>query len=250
MQIVVNELLTQYELSGKGKLVVILHGWGDNSKGVANLQKEIVKTNQVLTVDLPGFGATQAPKETWGLDNYTEFIHAVIKKLGFQQTYAVIGHSNGGALAIRATARGILKPEKLLLIGASGIRSRGGSRRFALKAVAKIGNAITFWIPQRYRQALRKRLYETAGSDMLIVPELQETFKKTVSQDVQADAAKITVPTLLIYGNDDKATPISYGQIFAKLIKGSRLEIIDDAGHFVHHDQPKQTIKIIKEFLK
>lgn len=250
MQIVVNELLTKYELSGKGKLVVMLHGWGDNSKGVASLRKEVVKTNQVLTIDLPGFGETQTPKETWSLDNYAKFINAVIKKLGLQQPYAIIGHSNGGALAIRATALGILKPEKLVLIAASGIRNGKGSRILILRFVAKIGGVITFWMPQRHRQTLRKKLYETAGSDMLIVPELQETFKKTVSQDVQADAAKITVLTLLIYGEDDKATPITYGQTFASLIKGSRLEVIEDAGHFVHHDKPEQTTKLIKEFLK
>ncbi len=250
MQIVVNELLTQYELSGKGKLVVILHGWGDNSKGVANLQNEIVKTNQVLVLDLPGFGATQAPKEIWGLDNYAGFVDAVIKKLGLKQAYAIIGHSNGGALAIRATARGILKPEKLLLIAASGIRNGGGPRRLALKTAAKIGNAVTLWMPQGYRQALRKRLYRAAGSDMLIVPELQETFKKTVSQDVQEDAASVTVPTLLIYGEKDKATPVSYGRTYETLIKDSHLEVIAGAGHFVHLDQPEQTLKLIKEFLK
>ncbi len=250
MQILVNQLLTQYQISGKGKLVVLLHGWGDNSKGLAELQKNLAKEYQVITLDLPGFGSTQAPKDVWDLDNYAEFIQSLLKKLELEPPYALIGHSNGGAVAVRAIALGILKPTKLVLLAASGIRNKGGGKRTALKIVAKTGNVATLWLPQASRRSLRARLYVVAGSDMLIVPGLEETFKKTVRQDVQKDATTITIPTLLVYGENDQATPVSYGQTYAALIKGSRLEFIADAGHFVHQDQPVQTTKLITEFLK
>jgi pimeloyl-ACP methyl ester carboxylesterase len=105
-------------------------------------------------------------------------------------------------------------------------------------------------MPDRYRTALRKSLYDTAGSDMLVVPHLEETFKRTVRQDVQKDAVAITQPTLLIYAAGDDAVPVADGKRYHELIAGSRLEIIDNAGHFVHKDQPAQVTKLIKEFLR
>lgn len=242
--------MTNYQLAGKGKLVLILHGWGDSLQGLQDLAADLSKNYQVLSIDLPGFGATQAPKEVWNLDNYAEFVTAALQKLELDQPYAVLGHSNGGALAIRSISLDKLRPEKLVLLAASGIRSRGGLKRLLLKILAKTGNIATLWMPERYRQALRKSLYGSVGSDMLVAPHLTETFKKTVRQDVQKDAATVTVPTLLIYADQDADVPVADGHKYKGLIKNSQLEVIEGAGHFVHHDQPQAVTKLVQEFLK
>lgn len=250
MQIVVDKLLTHYELSGKGKLVLLLHGWGDDHRTFDGLRKKLDATYQVLALDLPGFGGTQKPSGVWDLDDYGRFVKSTLAKLELEQPYAVIGHSNGGALAIRALSLDLLRPRKLVLLAASGVRTNKRAKRFLIKLVAKTGDVATLWLPERYRQNLRKSLYGVAGSDMLVAPELEDTFKKTVRQDVQADAVAIDVPTLLIYAADDDAIPLADGRQYHSLIKGSRLEVIADAGHFVHHDQPEQVNKLIEEFLR
>ena len=183
------------------------------------------------------------------MDNYAQFLEAALNKLELKQPYAVIGHSNGGALAVRAVSLGRLKPQKLILLAASGVRTNNQFKRLFLKIIAKTGNLATLWMPERYRQALRKSLYGAAGSDLLVMPELQDTFKKTVRQDVQADAVVIDVPTLLVFAANDDAIPVADGKQYRQLIKNSRLEIIADAGHFVHIDQPGQVTKLIEEFL-
>jgi pimeloyl-ACP methyl ester carboxylesterase len=250
MQVVVDDLVTNCELTGSGKLVLLLHGWGDSLHGMQQLHTELAENYHVLAVDLPGFGGTEAPKKVWDLDNYSHFVADLIKKLELGEPYAVIGHSNGGAVAIRAIALGLLTPERIVLIAASGIRSTQHAKRFAFKVMAKTGSAATLWMPDRYRQALRKSLYGAAGSDLLVMPQLQETFKETVRQDVQADARQITVSTLLIYAADDQAVPLSSGKRYQQLIHNSRLEVIPDSGHFVHLDQPDKTTALIKGFLK
>lgn len=250
MQIVVDKLLTHYELSGKGKLVLLLHGWGDDHRTFDGLRKKLDATYQVLALDLPGFGGTQKPSGVWDLDDYGRFVKSTLAKLELEQPYAVIGHSNGGALAIRALSLDLLRPRKLVLLAASGVRTNKRAKRFLIKLVAKTGDVATLWLPERYRQNLRKSLYGVAGSDMLVASELEDTFKKTVRQDVQADAVAIDVPTLLIYAADDDAIPLADGRQYHSLIKGSRLEVIADAGHFVHHDQPEQVNKLIEEFLR
>ncbi|MEO8105537.1 MAG: alpha/beta hydrolase [Candidatus Saccharibacteria bacterium] len=249
MNIIVNDLLTQYTLTGTGKLVLLLHGWGDSSGGLAAVDNQLSQDYRVLALDLPGFGGTQPPRETWGLDDYASFVEAVLQKLNLGQLYAVIGHSNGGAIAIRGCARHMLRPRKLILLAAAGVRNKHSARRLVLNVIAKLGKVATWWLPRRSRQALRARLYGAAGSDLLVVAGLQATFKKTVRQDVQADAATLKLPTLLIYGAHDRAVPLADGQRYHSLIENSRLEIIKDAGHFVHLDQPAQVQRLIAQFL-
>jgi pimeloyl-ACP methyl ester carboxylesterase len=250
VNIVVDNLLTNYKLSGKGKLVLLLHGWGDSAKGLAGLQKELSDGYQVLSLDLPGFGATQMPEGVWDLDDYSRFIASALDKLELSQPYVVIGHSNGGALAIRAVSMQLLQPRKIILLAAAGVRTNSQFKRLFLKIIAKTGNIATIWMPERYRQGLRKSLYGAAGSDMLVAPHMQDTFKRTVRQDVQGDAAAIDVPALLIYAADDKAIPLADGRQYHSLIKGSQLEIIQHAGHFVYVDQPEKVTKLIEDFLE
>lgn len=248
MQVVVNDLLTNYELAGSGQLLLFLHGWGDNSAGSTVLRQRLAQKYQVLAPDLPGFGKTQAPKTAWTLDDYAEFVQTLLHKLDLGQPYAVLGHSNGGAIAIRAIALDTLQPQKLILLAAAGIRSGNTARKVFLQILAKLGNIATIGLPERYRKSLRKQLYRASGSDMLVVENMQDTFKNTVKQDVQADAAEVTQPTLLIFGKTDTAVPPQMGQRYHDLIKGSELHMLS-AGHFVHLDQPQQTAQLIEDFL-
>lgn len=249
MQVVVESLLTEYQESGKGKrAVLLLHGWGDTHKTFAQLQAELAKKFTVISLDLPGFGNTQPPNEVWDLSNYAGFVKSFLSKIDREKIHAVVGHSNGSALAIHAVAEKMLQPSKLVLLSAAGIRDRQKIRRFVLKIIAKLGKLATFWLPRSTKQKLRKKLYGTVGSDLLVAPHIQETFKKTVRQDVQKDAAKIDIPTLLVYGDKDTATPKQYGEIYASAIPDASLEVLPGE-HFIHHDQQEQTTKLIQEFL-
>ncbi|GAC1500147.1 MAG: hypothetical protein NVS1B10_03500 [Candidatus Saccharimonadales bacterium] len=84
----------------------------------------------------------------------------------------------------------------------------------------------------------------------MLKPELGETFKKTVAQDVQSDAKNIKIPTLLIYGQNDDAVPVADGRHYNHLIMDSKLEVLAGSGHFVHIDKTQEVNKLITEFLK
>jgi pimeloyl-ACP methyl ester carboxylesterase len=251
MQAVVDGLLTNYTKTGTSKKVVILlHGWGDSLKTYQQLSKELGTSYTVICLDLPGFGGTQAPDGVWGLDEYAAFVHDFLNKQNIKTVYAFIGHSNGGAVLIRGLANKHITADKLVLLSAAGIRTAQKGQRLVIKAIAKTGKVATFWLPDHHKKKLQKKLYGTVGSDMLVVPHLQETFKKTVRQDVQQDAGKLTLPTLLLYGENDKATPPLYGEMYHQLIANSTFEIVGEAGHFVHQDQPVAVLAAIEGFLK
>jgi pimeloyl-ACP methyl ester carboxylesterase len=248
MQVVVDSLLTQYERQGTGKSILVLHGWGDSSKGWQDSSAELAKSFDVVTVDLPGFGGTQVPKETWGLNDYAAFVGSFLKKVRVKP-FGIIAHSNGGAIAIRGLANGNLQAEKLVLLDSAGIRNVYLGRKKTIRMVTKTGKLLTRPLPSGVRKRLRRKVYQTVGSDMFVMERLQETFKNVVTDDVQGDAAELHIPTLLIYGEDDLSTPVQYGRMFHHLIAGSKFETIPGAGHFAHRDKPEQVLPLIGKFL-
>ncbi len=251
MQIIVQGLMTHYQRQGAGKTILLLHGWADRLETFRAITPELAKNYELIALDLPGFGQTQAPAAVWKLDNYAAFLRAFLEKLGIANIYAIIGHSNGGALAIRALSLKQLQADKLILLSSSGVRDTGKLRRAATKAIAKAGKTAVFWLPKATKQKLQKKLYGTIGSDMLAAPHLQETFKQTVRQDIQPDATKIAIPTLLIYGDQDTATPLeTVGKRLNTRIAGSSLKIIPGADHFAHQSAADEVAKEVLEFLK
>jgi abhydrolase domain-containing protein 6 len=250
MQLVVDSLLTSYRRYGQGKprSILLLHGWGDSSQGWQEFARSLDDDYEVVSVDLPGFGQTERPDKPWGLDDYAGFVAAFLQKAGIKP-YAIIGHSNGGAIAVRGLAQGRLQADKLVLLSSAGVRSEYKGRNKAIRLVAKAGKALATPLPGSVKQRLRRKLYTTVGSDMLVVEELQETFKRVVNDDVQADAARLALPVLLVYGENDVSTPPSFGRLLHERISGSTLEIIGSAEHFIHRDQPAKVERLVKEFL-
>lgn len=250
MQVIVDSLLTHYQVHGKGKVVLLLHGWAGSVGSFAKLQAELAKKYKVVAIDLPGFGGSQPPEGAWGLDDYAYFVNNFLAKIEVKKLHALIGHSNGGAIAVRGMARGWLSADRLVLLASAGIRGEYKGRIKAIRLVTKAGKALTAPLPKTVKQKLRKKVYKTVGSDMLVAEHLQETFKKVVTDDVRSDATHLALPTLLVYGDKDESTPLPYAKLLNEAIKGSKLEVIPGAGHFVYDDEPAAVLKSLKDFLK
>ncbi len=249
MQIVVNKLLTQYEKQGSGPVALFLHGWGDDHRSFLPLIAELKSTHTCIAVDLPGSGGSQTPQEAWGVPEYAAFVKAFLNKLKLKPS-VVVGHSNGGTVSMYLTAHQLIETESLVLLASAGIRSEESARKLAYKIVAKIGKHATKILPHTLQHRARHTLYKTAGSDILIAPHLEETFKKVVRYDIQKDAHRITIPTLLLYADDDTATPPRYGERLKRTITRSRLEILNGGGHFVQLTHTKKVAQLMQDFLQ
>jgi len=249
VNVIVNDLLVNYSRQGKGTPVLLLHGWGDRLETFDAVAHLLEANNTVIRLDLPGFGKSQAPSVAWGLQQYSEHVNTFLQKIDCSPT-AIMGHSNGGAIAIYGLANGQLNADRLVLLSSAGIRSVEKGRKLAWKVLAKTGKVATSVLPSRARASLRTRLYKSAGSDLLVAPNMEATFKRIVSQDVQADAAKLNLPTLILYGKNDTATPPEYGEKFHHAVKNSKLVLFDDADHFMHQQYPDKISAAIKEFLE
>ena len=145
----------------------------------------------------------------------------------------MVGHSFGGRIIIKGLATNKLSANKIILIAPAGNARRRKVRNFFLMILAKIGKII---LPKK----IRRPFYKKISSDYANTGVLKNTFINIIKEDLMVVAEEINIPTLLIWGGGDLATPLSDGERFAKSIKGSVLKIIKSAGHFIHQEKPKE----------
>jgi pimeloyl-ACP methyl ester carboxylesterase len=250
MQVVVDGLLVNYSTVGEGSAIVLLHGWGDSLTTFDHLTSVLKKEYTVIRLDLPGFGKTQKPKTTFSLEKYADFLNKFLQKIAVEKIYAIVGHSNGGAIAIKAVSNGFVVSEKLVLLASSGVRSTTGGRKKILRITAKTAKIPTKLLPKQYQSKLRRKVYDKIGSDLFIAEDMQDTFKQVVAEDVVNQASNITTKTLLLYGELDTATPVSYGNKFHQVIKNSQLKTIPEVGHFLHHENSELVVSLVSDFLR
>jgi pimeloyl-ACP methyl ester carboxylesterase len=250
MQLIVNGLLIAYDQIGSGnKTILFLHGWADSGKTFEKLTKQFDGKYRIISLDLPGFGGSDAPKDAWTLDDFAVFVSNFIKKLNID-VHAIVAHSNGGPIAIRGLSESKFKAKKLVLIASAGIRNPGSLKNKTLKVLAKPAKFALRISPKSTQQKVKKKLYSAIGSDYMVVENMKDTFKNIVSADVLHDAKNIEIPVCLIYGENDESTPLTYGRQFEKAFAVGKLSIIKNAGHFVHQEQDNEVSNIIKDFLK
>lgn len=227
----------------------MIPGWADTVQSWREFIRQLSKEYTVTSVDVPGFGGSEPPHNAWNVTDYAMFIKDFLVKTD-TTPYAIVGHSNGGSIAIRlASQLGRVRP-RLVLFASAGVRGEKDARRSALRFGTKVAKALSRPLPKAVRKRLRVQLYGSVGSDMLVAEHMQETFKRIVADDVRESARKLKNKTLLIYGEADTQTPVSHGEKLQECIGDSRLVVVPGAGHFVHLDQPESVLRFTKEFLK
>ena len=253
LNLIVNNQLISYFEDGdlSSPVVVLLHGWGADSQSFAQFASALKPNFRVIRLDLPGFGASQLPPSDWHVTDYAHILQSFLTKLEITEIRAVIGHSFGGRIAIKAIGSGLVSPSRLILMGSAGVKHSNSLRNHAFKAVAKLGKAATS-LPglASVQKNLRRRLYRAAGStDYLDAGPMRQVFVSTIGEDLQADASRISVTTLLIWGEQDTETPVADGRLLAAIIPHAKFEIVPAAGHFVYLDASDVVLALAKKFL-
>lgn len=249
MQIIINGLATEYKDEGKGPVVLLLHGWQDSLKTYDFLVPSLLNKHRVVRLDLPGFGKTETPNKNWNLNSYVEFLKSFIKKIDINPEI-IIGHSFGGRIILKGESNNQFEAEKIVLINSAGLSEANGLKNKVIGFFTKIGKFLTFLPPLIFwKDDIKNKLYKKLGSDYLESGEMKNVFLNVIKEELSSNATKINKPTLLIWGEEDTATPLSDGKKLNKLIENSKLEIIEGASHFVHIEKPKEVIKLINDFI-
>ena len=228
---------------GALKKIYILHGWAYSTEKWAEFNNLLKKAQyEPIMLKIPGL--TEKISKVWSLDDYAEWL----KKSINNKKSTVLGHSNGGRIALAFAAKYPDIVEQIILIDSAGIYHNELSmriKRVLFKGVARLGKRVTS------SEKLRGVLYRaTRESDYKEAPiEVRETMSNLIRSDLRAQLPNITTPTLLIWGKDDKVTPLEDGQLMHKLLKNSQLEIVSGARHSPQFTHPEEVVKKITQKL-
>ena len=253
INIKVKNININYEKIGEGKTVLILPGWGTTIDVYRNMINSISEYANVIAFDMPGYGKSEAPEDAWDSDAWVDFIVELIESQGIKEL-DLIGHSNGGRIIIKMMSRANLsfKVGKIILIGSAGIVHKKPLKiRLKVKKY-KLGKKILNMklVKKLFPNALEK-FQKNAGSEDYrnSPPALKQSMVKLLNDDMRDLLPNIKAPTLLLWGENDTATPIEDAELMEKSIPDAGLVRVPGCSHYVFLEQPVYINNIIKTFL-
>lgn len=252
MEIQVNGKKINYEVSGQGKPIVLLHGWLASLETMAPLARHLEKHFKVYSIDIIGFGKSELPDKPLTTNDFGDFLKELLEKLEIENPI-LIGHSNGGRTIINYAGRNLGKINKIVLIDSAGIvpkrKPKYYIRMYTFKALKNIFKILP---KTEMVNNLKDRILGKFGSsDYKNSPDvLKKTMSIILNEDQKYLMPNIKAPTLLIWGDQDTATPIEDGRTMEKLIPGSGLVTYEGAGHYSYLDRLSNCLLVLDEFLK
>ena len=229
--------------------IVILHGWGAHIEAVGPILSALDGASDLIALDLPGFGDSEAPDRAWDTDAYARFMIHFLDELAIDRAH-LIGHSHGGRVSIVLAADDPERVGRLLLVDSAGIPPKRDWRYRRRVAVAKLGRLIgKIGGPpgRRLQERMRARV---ASRDYLEASEaMRGTFRAVVAADLTDRLPRIRASTLLVWGERDDDTPLWMANRMEELIPDAGLVVIEGAGHYSYADSPGQFRSVARRFL-
>ncbi len=229
-------------------VIIWAHGWGQSHASFLPLITPLERSGHHITLDLPGFGQSPAPSEEWGTRDYADAIAAWIKEQGYTNIIWV-GHSFGCRVGVQLAAHHPNLLTGLCLVAGAGLkRKRPLHKKIYFYCRIKLFKALRRFVPDgQFKDTLMTKF---GSSDYKNAGPMRKIFVRVVNEDLTPEAQNITCPTTLIYGSNDTETPPEFGQRYSRLIKGSKLHLLDGQDHYsVLGNGRHPVVKILKDFI-
>jgi len=263
MKIQANGISMNYEITGSGKWLTLIHGAGDNLEAWWNQVPVFAQHYQVLTYDVRGYGQTETPEGEYSTDILVQDVYELLKALGIEETY-VLGYSMGGRIAVGLV---LSYPEvaKALILANSGVapiqrneqemQQMMKLRQQRMEIVEKQGlepimdesTNMVFspgW-PEKNQEAIdyyKKIRLENDPRAYLVA------MKAMVWGAAPPDVSGIKCPTLIIGGEKDGLMGAESAKASQVLIPGSQLKVMA-TGHASAIEKPEEFNSTVLEFL-
>lgn len=229
------------------QVIYILHGWAIGDKNQEKWQPFIDLLKEagykVNFLKIPGLSVPS--QESWELQDFVDWLEGQIKE---KSGVILLGHSFGSQLSIRYTSQHPKQISKLILIDSGGIKDRAIKVRIKRKVflvLAKTGK--NFLKSPVFRHFLYKMARET---DYLKAPPAQRKSMSNVLRDeILKDLPKIKCKTQIIWGQNDKTTPLKHAFLLHQGISHSKVQIIQEARHSPQFTHAKEVSEIVINFI-
>jgi pimeloyl-ACP methyl ester carboxylesterase len=235
---------------GKGAPLLFLHGSSGASRWAPFMEK-LSESYEVIVPEHPGFGASGSPEWLDGMSDLAFFYLDVIDHLGLDKVN-LVGGSIGGWLSAEIAIRNCTKLASLTMVAPAGIRVKGLRK-----------GDVFMWNPE---ETARNLFHDQSYAEQLLaIPPSKEGLETTLKNklttaklaweprffnpDLHKWLHRISVPTLIVWGDDDKVVPPGYGPAYQELIPNSRLEIIENCGHLPQIEKSDRFVALVGGFI-
>jgi len=251
-----------YLEAGRGAPVILLHGSGGEGARWMPTILGLAPDFRVIAPDQIGWGASDKPMTIYHGGVFAEFLARFMKEIGIPKA-ALIGQSMGAGVALQMAVKYPQMVERMVLVNGGGFTSPNDPPRARAPDwhARQIANAGTL---AESREYLEKMYYDRSLiSDALVEHNLILRLRSAYTAEsvqmanarglgglTEAEVRGIKLPTLLVWGANDKFSPPANADKLNAAISGSRKLLIDKAGHYPFIEHPDQFNAAVREFLK
>lgn len=223
--------------NGSGAELLFLHGWGCDKDFFKKADE--LKGFTVTRVDFFGFGETPAPTYPINLDYFVNAVEEIMRFYNMEDV-VIIGHSFGGRVAIKLAKNS--RVSGLILVDSAGLKPKRKLSYYFKVALYK--SAKFLHIHTKYTKNLGSEDYKRLTGSM------KRTFVNVVNEDLTKETKEITLPTMLIWGDEDVETPLEMLHRMEKNIKNSTTVLFEGCGHFCFLENQKRFYSLVSEFAR
>ncbi|HEY7859282.1 MAG TPA: alpha/beta fold hydrolase [Candidatus Nanopelagicales bacterium] len=257
---------------GEGPAVLFIHGLLGSHRNWAHLVDAIDDGHRVLAPDLFGHGASEKPRGDYSLGAHAATLRDFLDRLAIEQV-TLVGHSLGGGIAMQFCYLFPERIERLVLVSSGGLgRTVSPLLRSATLPGAELALPLlaSSWVRARVEGVgqLLARIGWRAGPDLteawhgftsLHDADSRRAFLATTRSVIDPGGQTVTaydhlplaidVPTLIVWGTQDRMIPAWHAIPASQAIPGSRIELFEGAGHYPHLDDPARFAALLAEFI-
>lgn len=250
----VNGQTLSYFTAGSGPAIVIVHGVGGHKEDWVAVAQALAQTRFVLAVDMLGFGGSSKTGDDFSMPVQAAALAALLDHHNIEKA-DLVGNSVGGWVTATFAATYPDRLNRLVLIDAAGFKAMFEGAppvNFDPNDADEMQKLINITINSEVAQTpgLARRAFEnyvasgekaisaTWGKSLFVSPRLEELLPR------------ITAPTLVLWGADDRLFPSALASVFAGQIADAQTRLIPNAGHFPQIDNPTATIEALSDYLK
>jgi pimeloyl-ACP methyl ester carboxylesterase len=255
---------THYLEKGTGEPVILIHGFFYNSCMWDKNIDALAEKFRVLAIDLWGFGYSTREPLDYGYPLYERQLCAFMDALGIEKA-TLIGQSMGGGTCLSLAAHRRDRVERLILVSPAGLPNPypfiarlptiPGFGEFFLSMPGNLARRVALRNFFFDRSLITESDFEKVtlphkikGSKEVMLRILRARFFDTLADEINSLKDR-DIPLLIVWGRNDKGIPLEKGIQMNSIIKGSRLEILDRAGHCPHDEQSAQFNRLVLDFL-
>ena len=244
--------------------IVLVHGTLDSLHTWDGWAAELRPRRRVIRFDLPGFGLTGPNRDNdYSITRYVSFVAAMLDHLAVPHC-VLVGNSLGGQIAWAGALAMPGRVRQLVLVDAGGYPAQPQAvpLAFTLARTRGAGWLLQYVLPRGLVQTSLRNVY---GDPSKVTPELVDRYydmalragnRRALGYRIGAGLAdqslhikELTLPTLVVWGGQDRLIPLRFGLQFARDIAGSRLVVFDDLGHLPQQEDPLRTVVALQNFL-